>query len=105
MKQDYIYESIYYIDDLIYSLEEDFKKLVVDDGDSEEHSIIGSCLGNLSYARRDLIDLLNLKKDKCIIEDSKAKKKLKHISRKLYKEINKLKAMQCEIDSIIGDGL
>lgn len=103
MKQDYIYESIYYIDDLIYSLEEDFKKLVVDDG--EEHSIIGSCFGNLRCARRDLIDLLNLKKDKCIIEDSKAKKKLKHISRKLNKEINKLKAMQCEIDSIIGDDL
>jgi hypothetical protein len=104
MKQDYIYESIYYIDDLIYSLEEDFKKLVVDDG--EEHSIIGSCLGNLSRARRDLIDLSNIKKkDKYIIEDSKAKKKFKHISRKFYKEINKLKAMKDEIDSIIDDNL
>lgn len=104
MKQDYIYESIYYIDDLIYSLTEDFQRLVVDDG--EEHSIVGSCLGNLKCARKDLIDLLNVKKkDKCIINNTKAKKKLSHISRKLNKETYKLKAMQDELDSILERNL
>lgn len=104
MKQDYIYESIYYIDDLIYSLSEDFQKLVVDDG--EEHSIVGSCLGNLKCARKDLIDLLNVKKkDNYIIKDLKVKKKLKYISKKLNKAAYKLKAMQDELDSILEGNL